>query len=79
MLTFGEGETLEVDAVIVSVGRRPFPDQLNLGATKVKVSERGFVEVDEWCRTSARTCGPSVTSSTLLSSHTSRTPRRSSL
>ncbi|MFM8795131.1 MAG: dihydrolipoyl dehydrogenase [Acidimicrobiales bacterium] len=53
VLTFGEGETLEVDAVIVSVGRRPFPDQLNLGATKVKVSERGFVEVDEWCRTSA--------------------------
>ena len=53
VLTFGEGETLEVDAVIVSVGRRPFADQLNLGATKVKVSERGFVEVDEWCRTSA--------------------------
>ncbi|MGA1362500.1 MAG: dihydrolipoyl dehydrogenase [Ilumatobacteraceae bacterium] len=53
VLTFGEGETLEVDAVIVSVGRRPFADQLNLGATNVKVSERGFVEVDEWCRTSA--------------------------
>jgi dihydrolipoamide dehydrogenase len=53
VLSFGEGETLEVDAVIVSVGRRPFADQLNLGATQVKVSERGFVEVDEWCRTSA--------------------------
>ena len=53
VLAFGEGETLEVDAVIVSVGRRPFPDQLNLGSTQVKVSERGFVEVDEWCRTSA--------------------------
>ena len=53
VLSFGEGETLEVDAVIVSVGRRPFADQLNLGATQVKVSERGFVEVDTWCRTSA--------------------------
>ena len=52
VIQFGEGETLEVDAVIVSVGRRPFADQLNLGATQVKVSDRGFVEVDEWCRTS---------------------------
>ncbi|NBU38440.1 MAG: dihydrolipoyl dehydrogenase, partial [Actinobacteria bacterium] len=53
VVQFGEGESIEVDAVIVSIGRRPFADQLNLGATKVKVSERGFVEVDEWCRTSA--------------------------
>jgi len=53
VVQFGDGESIEVDAVIVSIGRRPFADQLNLGATKVKVSERGFVEVDEWCRTSA--------------------------
>jgi dihydrolipoamide dehydrogenase len=52
VITFGEGETLEVDAVIVSVGRRPFPDQLGLANTKVAVSDRGFVEVDEYCRTS---------------------------
>ena len=51
VVQFGEGESLEVDAVIVSIGRRPFPDQLNLGSTKVKVSERGFVEVDQYCRT----------------------------
>lgn len=49
---FGEGEDLEVDAVIVSVGRRPFPDLLGLEHTDVAVSDRGFVEVDEWCRTS---------------------------
>lgn len=49
---FGEGESLEVDAVIVSIGRRPFPDQLGLASTKVAVSDRGFVEVDGWCRTS---------------------------
>jgi dihydrolipoamide dehydrogenase len=48
---FGEGENLEVDAVVVSVGRRPYADQLGLDGTGVKVSERGFVEVDEYCRT----------------------------
>lgn len=52
VITYGEGQTLEVDAVIVSVGRRPFADQLALGNTKVAVSDRGFVEVDEYCRTS---------------------------
>ena len=52
VVSFGEGESLEVDAVIVSIGRRPFADQLGLANTQVKVSDRGFVEVDEWCRTS---------------------------
>ena len=51
VVSFGEGETLEVDAVIVSVGRRPFTDQLGLANTKVAVSDRGFVEVDVNCRT----------------------------
>ncbi|MEO0494907.1 MAG: dihydrolipoyl dehydrogenase [Actinomycetota bacterium] len=48
---FGDGESLEVDAVIVSVGRRPFADLLGLDATAVGVDERGFVQVDERCRT----------------------------
>lgn len=52
VVSFGDGESLEVDAVIVSVGRRPFPDQLGLAATKVAVSDRGFIEVDALCRTS---------------------------
>ncbi len=51
VVAFGDGEKLEVDAVIVSVGRRPFTDQLGLGNTKVVVSDRGFVEVDSYCRT----------------------------
>ena len=50
-VAFGDGESVEVDAVIVSVGRRPFADQLGLEGTAVKVSDRGFVEVDEYCRT----------------------------
>jgi len=51
VVSFGDGESLEVDAVVVSVGRRPYADELGLAGTKVKVSERGFVEVDEFCRT----------------------------
>jgi dihydrolipoamide dehydrogenase len=50
-VNFAEGDGLEVDAVIVSVGRRPFADQLGLVGTDVTVSERGFVEVDEFCCT----------------------------
>lgn len=53
VVAFGEGESLEVDAVVVSVGRRPFADGLNAGAAGVSVSDRGFVDVDEYCRTSA--------------------------
>lgn len=47
----GDVENLEVDAVVVSIGRRPYADQLGLGGTGVRVSDRGFVEVDEYCRT----------------------------
>jgi dihydrolipoamide dehydrogenase len=47
----GDGSNLEVDAVVVSVGRRPYSDELGLAGTAVKVSDRGFVEVDEYCRT----------------------------
>lgn len=48
---FGDGENLEVDAVIVSVGRRPYADELGLAGTGVKVTDRGFVDVDDFCRT----------------------------
>jgi len=47
---FGDDEHLDVDAVIVSVGRRPYADELGLEGTAVKL-DRGFVEVDEMCRT----------------------------
>ncbi len=45
---FGDGEALDVDAVIVSVGRRPWSDTLGLDGTGVKVDDRGFIAVDEW-------------------------------
>jgi dihydrolipoamide dehydrogenase len=45
------GETFDVDAVVVSVGRRPFADVLGLQGTGVVVDGRGFVEVDGHLRT----------------------------
>ncbi|CAN5902808.1 dihydrolipoyl dehydrogenase [soil metagenome] len=45
------GDTLDVDVVIVSVGRRPLSDSLGLDGTGVVVDDHGFVEVDELCRT----------------------------
>ncbi|MGH8496397.1 MAG: dihydrolipoyl dehydrogenase [Gammaproteobacteria bacterium] len=42
---------IEVDKVIVSVGRRPFSDGLLSDDAGVKVDDRGFIEVDEECRT----------------------------
>jgi dihydrolipoamide dehydrogenase len=48
---FGEGEEISVEAVVVSVGRRPLADHLGLEGTAVRVDGRGFVEVDEYMRT----------------------------
>ena len=48
---FGEGETVDVDMVVVSVGRRPLSENLGLQGTGVVVTDRGHVEIDEWCRT----------------------------
>lgn len=48
---FGDGESVAVDAVIVSVGRRPYSDGLVGAGTGVVVTDRGFVEVDQFCRT----------------------------
>jgi dihydrolipoamide dehydrogenase len=48
---FGDDESVEVDVVVVSVGRRPYADELGLDGTAVEVDERGFVTVDELCRT----------------------------
>jgi dihydrolipoamide dehydrogenase len=48
----GKKETLETDTVLVSVGRRPFTDNLGLEAVGVKVDQRGRVEIDDHWRTS---------------------------
>src|SRR5690606_28949997 len=50
----GKAGELEVDRLIVSVGRRPYTQGLLGPSTGVELDERGFVKVDESCRTSAR-------------------------
>jgi dihydrolipoamide dehydrogenase len=50
-VSFGDGETIEVGAVVVSVGRRPLSDGLAAPDAGLAVDERGFVRVDEWMRT----------------------------
>jgi dihydrolipoamide dehydrogenase len=49
--TKGEAQTLAVDKLIVSIGRVPNTDGLNAEAIGLKLDERGFVSVDDDCRT----------------------------
>ncbi|MGI9598319.1 MAG: dihydrolipoyl dehydrogenase [Acidimicrobiales bacterium] len=51
-VTFGDDEVVTAETVVMSVGRRPASETLGLEATEVKIDERGFIEVDEYCRTS---------------------------
>jgi dihydrolipoamide dehydrogenase len=47
-----QGEhTIQVDKLVVAVGRRPFTTGLLDEAAGVQVDERGFIKVDEHCRT----------------------------
>jgi dihydrolipoamide dehydrogenase len=45
------GHTLTVDRLIVAIGRRPYTEGLLAPDTGVKLDERGFIQVDEHCRT----------------------------
>jgi dihydrolipoamide dehydrogenase len=52
--TDSQGEhTVQVDKLVVAVGRRPFTQELLAEGTGVKLDERGFIKVDEHCRTNA--------------------------
>ncbi len=53
-IRLGEGQTLAVDAIVMSIGRRPLSDTLGLEATAVEVDARGFVMVDDHLRTKER-------------------------
>jgi dihydrolipoamide dehydrogenase len=47
-----QGEhALQVDKLVVAVGRRPFTEGLLAEGTGVRLDERGFIQVDEHCRT----------------------------
>jgi dihydrolipoamide dehydrogenase len=52
--TDSQGEhSLQVDKLVVAVGRRPFTEGLLAEGTGVQLDERGFIKVDEHCRTNA--------------------------
>ncbi len=44
-------QRLSVDRVVVAIGRRPYTQDLLAPATGVQLDERGFIKVDEHCRT----------------------------
>jgi dihydrolipoamide dehydrogenase len=44
---------LQVDKLVVAVGRKPFTQGLLAEGTGVQLDERGFIQVDEHCRTGA--------------------------
>ena len=44
-------DAIKADVVVVSVGRKPATDDLGLDGTQVQLDDRGFVVVDELCRT----------------------------
>ncbi len=46
-------QALSVDRVIVAIGRRPFTRGLLAEGTGVVLDQRGFIQVDEHCRTGA--------------------------
>lgn len=48
----GQEDVLEVDRLIVAVGRRPRSRDVLAEGSGVRVDAKGFVEVDEHCRTS---------------------------
>lgn len=53
VVTYGGGRELDVDLVVLAVGRRPFTEGLGLDRAGVETDERGFVRADGRCRTTA--------------------------
>jgi dihydrolipoamide dehydrogenase len=47
----GAAQTLEVDRLIVSIGRVPNTNGLNVDAVGLKLDDRGFIAVDDNCKT----------------------------
>ena len=50
-VSFGDGESIETDLVVVSVGRSPFTDGVIAEGTGVRATDRGHIEVDGNYRT----------------------------
>lgn len=55
-VTYSDGageQSLTVDKLVVAIGRRPYTQNLLAEGTGVVLDERGFIQVDDECRTSA--------------------------
>jgi dihydrolipoamide dehydrogenase len=50
-VTDGSKQTMEVDVVLVSIGRKPYTDGLGLTELGIKLNPRGFIEVDSHYKT----------------------------
>jgi dihydrolipoamide dehydrogenase len=48
----GEAKSIDADYLFVMVGRRPNTDELGLEQVGIKMTDRGFIEIDKQCRTS---------------------------
>ncbi|MEU4825915.1 dihydrolipoyl dehydrogenase [Actinomadura citrea] len=53
-VTLEDGKTIDAELLLVAVGRGPVSDGIGLAEAGVE-TERGFVKVDEYCRTSVPT------------------------
>ncbi|MGF1474971.1 MAG: dihydrolipoyl dehydrogenase [Geminicoccaceae bacterium] len=49
----GDGDTLEVDVVLVSIGRRPYTDKLGLDSVGIELDDKGRIPVDNGFKTKA--------------------------
>lgn len=47
----GIPNSIEVDKLVIAVGRRPYTDDLLADDSGIQLDERGFIEVDDECRT----------------------------
>ena len=47
-------QSLEVDKLVVAVGRRPFTDGLLADESGIQLDDKGFIEVDDECRTNVK-------------------------
>ena len=52
-VVFADGDKLEVEMILMSIGRRPLSDGLLAEGTGVELDERGYVRVNKWMRTEA--------------------------
>jgi dihydrolipoamide dehydrogenase len=48
----GKEEKIKCDKILVTVGRKPNSDQMNLKGIGMAIDERGFVKIDAQCKTS---------------------------